>query len=125
MMDGTVLDKIHLKNMKFYAYHGVMEEENIKGQVFVVDMTLFADFRKVGRSDNLEDTIDYSAVYQCVKEVVTTNRFKLIEKLAYVISEEVIRQFRMVQQIQVVVKKPQAPIAGEFDYMSVEVFARR
>ena len=60
-------DKILLNNMKFYAYHGVLPEEQEKGQNFYIDVEIDYSTKKAGLSDNLEDTIDYSLVYEIIK----------------------------------------------------------
>lgn len=115
------MDKIMLKDMAFYAYHGVNPEENVLGQRFVVDIELFLDLQQAGQSDAIEDTVSYAKVYKLTAKIVTENVFKLLEALAQKIADEILSQFAMVQEIQVAVKKPQAPVNGIFDYFAVEI----
>ncbi|MBQ5859916.1 MAG: dihydroneopterin aldolase, partial [Selenomonadales bacterium] len=61
------MDKILLRNLMFYGYHGVYEAERELGQKFYLDIELAADLEKAGYSDDLMDTIDYTAVYREVK----------------------------------------------------------
>ena len=63
------MDKILLQNLMFYGYHGVYEAERELGQKFYLDIVLEADLQKAGYSDELMDTIDYTAVYREVKEI--------------------------------------------------------
>lgn len=114
-------DKIILSNLKFYAYHGVFAEEQEKGQNFFIDVEMFFNIKKAGNSDNLEDTIDYGKVYDIIKNINMHNKFKLIEKLAESISVEILSIFKEIEKIIVRVRKPDAPINGEFDWAGVEI----
>ena len=115
------MDKIILKDMVFYAYHGVNSEENIQGQRFAVDMELLLDLQQAGQSDAIEDTVSYAQIYKLTAKIVTENVFKLLEALAEKIAGEILDKFDQVQEINVTVKKPQAPVNGMFDYFGVEI----
>lgn len=115
------MDKITINNMKFYAYHGVLPEEQAKGQHFYIDAELFLDVSKAGISDELEDTVDYSVVYGIIKEITEKNKFRLIENLANSISREILSRYAEILEIVVRVRKPEAPIEGDFDWVGVEV----
>ena len=62
--------KIELEKMRFYAYHGVMPQETKVGNDFVVDLILTAPLEQAVKSDELDDTINYAAVYAVVKEQI-------------------------------------------------------
>jgi 7,8-dihydroneopterin aldolase/epimerase/oxygenase len=115
------MDKIILKSMRFYAYHGVLQEEREKGQNFCIDIEMSVDLRKAGMNDELFDTLDYSKVFYDVKEITENNKFRLIEKLADSISREMLSRYERIQEILVRVRKPEAPIEGEFDWVGVEI----
>jgi len=76
------MDTITIKGMHFYGYHGCLPEEQRTGQPFHVDAVLYADLSKAGASDELNDTIDYSRVYQLVQSIVEGRTYRLIERLA-------------------------------------------
>ena len=105
------MDTITIKGMHFYGYHGCLPEEQRTGQPFHVDAVLYADLSKAGASDELNDTIDYSRVYQLVQSIVEGRTYRLIERLAAVIADEVLAGFP-VDAVRVAVHKPQAPIGG-------------
>lgn len=115
------MDKITLKNMKFYAYHGFFPEEQEKGQTFFVDVEMYLDVSNAGKEDDLNKTVDYSAVYGLVKDVVTNNIFRLIETLADRISREILSKYKNVSETIVRVRKPEAPLGGELDWAEVEI----
>ncbi len=115
------MDRIIMKNLAFFGYHGVMEEEKTLGQKFFLDIEIYSDLAKAGKSDQVEDTIHYGEVYETIKDIVENKRFKLIEALAGSIAENVLEQFIKVQEINVIVRKPEAPVPGIFDYVGVEI----
>ncbi len=115
------MDRIIMKNLAFFGYHGVMEEEKTLGQKFFLDIELYTDLSKAGKSDEVEDTVHYGEVYAVVKDIVENKRFKLIEALAENIADSVLEGFTKVQEINVTVRKPEAPVPGIFDYVAVEI----
>jgi 7,8-dihydroneopterin aldolase/epimerase/oxygenase len=115
------MDKIILTNMNFYAYHGVLQEEQEKGQNFFIDIEMYIDLKNAGISDNLEDTVDYSAIYDIIKNITEKNKFRLIEKLADNISREILSGYCNILEIIVRVRKPEAPLGGKLDWASVEI----
>lgn len=115
------MDKILLKNLAFYGYHGVLPEENVLGQKFFVDIELFLDLCKAGISDDVHETVNYADVYQMVKNVVENKRFKLIEALAEAIANLILNKFSRVQEVIVQIRKPEAPVDGIFDYFGLTI----
>ncbi len=119
------MDKIILKGLVFYAYHGVLEEEHKLGQRFFIDLELFCDLEKAGKTDNLNQTINYTEVYQLVKDISVQERYNLIEALAERIAEKILKKIVRVKEVIVRVKKPEAPVEGIFDYVGVEIRRNR
>lgn len=119
------MDTIHIKGLRLFAYHGVGAEEKRDGQTFVLDMTLKADLSRARRSDDLEDTVNYAAVCQTVREAFTAQSFDLIERAAQQAVDAVLDGYPQVEEITLELKKPEAPIPEEFDYVAVEVTQRR
>ncbi len=115
------MDRIELKGIAFYGYHGCLPEEREKGQRFFVDLTLFTDLKKAGETDNLTDTVNYAAVYEAIKEIVEGTPRNLIEAVAERIAGAVLEGFSPVRRICVTVHKPSAPIGGEFEDVAVSI----
>jgi len=119
------MDKIIMKNMAFFARHGVMEEEKRLGQKFYVDATLYLGLGEAGKTDDLSKTAHYGLVYEKIKYQVENKRYDLIEALAENICSEILQNFDTVQAVKIQVRKPQAPVEGMFDYMAVEMTRER
>jgi dihydroneopterin aldolase len=110
---------VNLKNAVFYAHHGVMEEEHRIGGRYEVDVAMETDFKKAAQNDSLSDTVDYDRVYKIIQKTVTTNQFFLIERLAYLIANEIIEVEPAVLSATVTVRKPNPPVGGPSDCAEV------
>lgn len=88
--DNCEVDQIVLQGMAFSGRHGVRPAEREHAQEFKVDVKLDADLVKAGRSDRVEDTVDYRRVYAIAKEVVEGESVQLIETLADRIASRVL-----------------------------------
>jgi len=109
-----------MKNMIFYAYHGVSDSEKILGGKFEIDLALELDLKKAGITDNLNDTLNYESIYSTVKDCINQKKFYLVEALADHIAKNVIDKYA-VQKITVRIRKPHAPIKGVLDTVEVEI----
>ncbi len=118
------MDKILLKNMMFYAFHGVYEYERTIGQRFYVDVEYEVDTRSAGKSDNLNDTIDYTAIYACIKKITETKQFQLLEALAEHIAAEILA-LNSIAAVTVRVRKPAVPLPGQVDFIQIEIHRRQ
>lgn len=114
------MDCIHLTGISCYGYIGYLQEEQVLGQWFEVDLTLWLDLASAGQSDEIADTLDYRHAIETVKELVKTSKFALIEKLATAIAQSLL-QFDQVQQVQVRLTKPNAPIPDFAGKITVEL----
>jgi dihydroneopterin aldolase len=117
--------RIQLKNMAFYGYHGHHPEESVRGQRFLVDLTLACDFAQAAATDQLGSTVDYVQVYEVCRRIVERDRVKLLETLADRILTAVLAECPSVQWVEITIKKPGAPIPGVLDYVAVETSRER
>lgn len=123
IMDNT-MDKILIKGLRVFAYHGVNPPEKEKGQPFELDLVLYADLRQAGASDDLMDTINYSQVVRRVTAVMQAETYNLIERAAERVAADILEHFPAAG-VTVTLKKPRAPIAADFDYVAVEITRMR
>lgn len=110
-----------MSDMVFYGYHGVMEEEKVLGQKFHVDANLSLNLKSAGKTDDLNYTVSYAEVYDLIKKVVTEERFDLLEALSHRICEVILSNFEMIEEVEITIRKPGAPVAGIFDYFGVQI----
>jgi len=114
-------DKIIIKNIRLYGYHGVLKEEKKIGQKFVVDLELYLKLEKASESDDLEDTVNYAEIYEKVEEINRKNSYDLIEKFAGEIAKKIL-EYKKIENVKVRVRKPEVPIDGQLDYVAVEIY---
>jgi dihydroneopterin aldolase len=110
-------DRIVLAGLMFRARHGVNPDEKVNPQRFEVDLELGLPLQPAGLEDDLARTVDYSAVYDVVRQVV--------EALAEAISHEVITGFPAIEEVVVRVRKPEVRLGGPVAFAGVEIRRRR
>ena len=115
------MDKIIIKNLEFFAYHGVNPEEKENGQKFVLDIEYYLDLSKPCISDNVEDTVSYAKVVKCVRKAFLQDKYDLIEKASQVVADAILNEFSAIMRVDVTLKKPQAPVSADFEYMAVSI----
>lgn len=119
------MDRIYIKGLDVFAYHGVMPKEKRDGQRFVLDITLDCDLSRAGRTDQLEDTVDYTAVMDAAVQAMTESSYDLIERAASRTAEAILRAEEKVERVTLCLRKPEAPIDKIFDYVAVEITRER
>ena len=124
-LKSMVTDRIRLRGMRFYGYHGVLEAERALGQRFVVDVELALDLRPAGMSDDLALTVSYAEVFEQARDVVEGPPCRLIEAVAERVAGRILDAHDAVEQVRVRVRKPGAPIKGALDTAEVEVVRTR
>lgn len=117
------MDRICLRNMVFYTYHGVFAAEKELGQRLEVDVELHLDLGKPGQEDDLDSTVNYAEIYARTRDVVENRRFNLIEGIAAAVAREMLGSFQP-SQVVVRVRKPHPPLGGLVDCAEVEVVRR-
>ncbi|GAC1512474.1 MAG: dihydroneopterin aldolase [Candidatus Dormibacteraceae bacterium] len=85
------MDRVILEGMSFQGRHGVRAAEREQPQEFRVDVEVDFDLSEAGRTDRIEDTIDYTRVRAIAKDVIEGESLKLLESLAARIAERVLQ----------------------------------
>ncbi len=101
------LDRIYIRDLAARCIVGINPDERINKQDIVINLTLHADLRKAGRTDDIADTVDYKAVKQKVLALVEGSSFLLLERLAEAIAGACLAQ-PGVRRVRVLVEKPAA-----------------
>lgn len=114
-----------LNNMQFYGYHGLFPEENRLGQRFNVDVELFLDLKKPGKTDEMTDSVDYGHAYELAKQIVEGEVKKMIEAVAESLAEKLLVSFGLLQACTVRVTKPDPPIPGHYQSVAVEIYREK
>ena len=116
------MDYIHVRDMQFFGYHGVLREETVLGQRFRASVSLAVNIQKAGETDNLEHTVSYVGVYDICKEVIEGKPYQLIEAVAETVASRILSQYEgQVMGCRVEIIKPDPPIPGHYKEVAVEI----
>ncbi len=114
---------IELEGMEFKAYHGCLEQEKVRGNVFTVDFRGELDLSAAAESDNLNDTLNYADIYEIVSEEMSIPS-ELLENVAGRIMKAIERQFPQLVSFSVRVSKKRPPVDGVAQWSRVTLFHR-
>ncbi len=112
--------KIYLRNMRFHAFHGVLPQEGIVGNDYLVNLVLDYDFSSAMQTDELQGTLNYAEVYQKVREEMAVSS-KLLEHVAGRIAHRLFSDFPEIQKLQLSITKVNPPMGADSDGAGVEV----
>lgn len=118
--------KILIKGLRVYGYHGVMEHERDEGQYFIIDAAIKVDAKRASSTDDISNTVSYAEIAQLIAENVRNNPVNLLETLSQRIADEVlIASGPWAKSVKITVSKPDAPIDLYFDTVAVTAKAKR
>ncbi len=119
------MEKIHIKGLEIYAYHGVFPEEKKKGQTFVLDITMELDCAHACLTDELADTVSYADVCDTVEQTMLSKKCNLIEHAAQRVCDAILENYPTVQAVEILLKKPEAPVRQKISCAAVELRRER
>jgi dihydroneopterin aldolase len=111
---------VEIRGLRVFAHHGVLDFERERGQTFVIDVWLTCSPAAAETSDELADAVDYSAVCDRVAELATGGPYRLLERLAAVVADDLASR-HPVESVRVRVAKPHAPITHDLTEVAVTV----
>ena len=111
--------KIILEDIKIYAYHGVLPEEAIIGNHYVVNLEVHSDLEKASQSDDLNDTINYAEINEIIHQEMEI-RSQLLEHVIGRIINKIEKQFPEITFIKIKLTKKIPPMRGEMKGVSLE-----
>jgi len=114
------LDQIALRGLRVRGHHGVFDHERRDGQEFIIDAVLWTDTRAAAESDDLSRTVDYGSLAGRLAAIVSGEPVRLIETLAERLATACLAD-RGVEEVEITVHKPQAPVPHPFDDVTVTI----
>ncbi len=118
------MGKIFVEGIKIYAYHGCFKEEADIGTNFQVDVVLDSDLSKPAISDDINDAVNYQAVFTIIKEQMAI-RSNLLEHVSKRIVDALFEEFSAVEKIKLKVSKLNVPLGGHIDNVAIQVECER
>ena len=118
-------DKIILTDIAVMGRHGCTAAERQTEQLFVVDAELYLDLSRAGKSDDLDDTIDYTRVVDDIKKIVGGVPRNLMEAVAQEIAETLLRKYFRLNGVKIVLTKVDPPVENAFAGATVQIVRSR
>ena len=115
---------ILLKDLKFYAHHGVDPQETTVGAYFTVNLKIKTGFTNAMQTDALEGTISYADIYNAVKEEMQQPS-QLLEHASGRILQRLFRDFPSITGIHLELIKDNPPMGAECSGAGVEIYQER
>jgi len=117
-------DRITLTGVRVRAHHGVLEFEREQGQEFVIDVSVAVDLAPAASGDDLGRTVHYGELAEAVVSAVERDPVDLIETVAERVAD-VALAYPAVEEVEVTVHKPEAPISVPFADVAVTIVRSR
>lgn len=114
------MSKIFLEDVKIYAYHGVLPEENIIGTYYILNTEIHTDLWDAAESDDLNDTISYADINKIIHDEMKIQS-KLLEHVAGRIITKINEKFSQISYIKLRITKTSPPMKGEMKGASIEL----
>lgn len=111
---------IFLHHVRFHARHGVLPQELIVGNDYVVDMQVDYDFSRAMKSDDLNDTLNYATLYRILSEEMQVPS-QLLERVSGRIADRLFRTFPAIESLHLRITKENPPIGADCDGAGVEI----
>ena len=115
------MDKIVIKDLEVFAFHGVFEGEKSVGQKFLISLELSLDLGLASKTCDLTKTVHYGELCEKIEAEFKKNSYDLIETACEKICEFTLMEYEMVNKVKVIVKKPWAPIHKSLDTVFIEM----
>lgn len=111
--------KIILEDIKIFAYHGVLTEENVIGTYYLVNTELETDLWQASETDDLNHTVSYADINEIIHDEMKIPS-KLIEHVAGRIISRIGSEFPQIRSVTLKITKTSPPMRGECMGASVE-----
>ncbi len=115
--------RILIEDLKIFAKHGVIQEENVVGTYYLVNVEIEANIWKASQTDALEDTINYAEINEIIHQEMTIPS-KLLEHVIGRIFSKLEQKFPQITTMKIKLTKVSPPMRGEMKGVSIEMEKR-
>lgn len=115
--------RILIEDLKIFAKHGVLQEENVVGTYYLVNLEIEANIWKASQTDALEDTINYAEINDIIHQEMAIPS-KLLEHVIGRIFSKLEQNFPQITAMKIKLTKVNPPMKGEMKGVSIEMEKR-
>ncbi len=113
--------KVYIKDMRFYARHGVLAQETTVGAEFRVSLEAEYPLEEAMATDDVQTTLNYADVYSIVQEEMAIPS-KLIEYVAGRIGKRLLKEMPKIRKLMVNVMKVNPPMKADCSGAGVQLY---
>jgi dihydroneopterin aldolase len=117
------LDRIEVRGLRVFGYHGVLDSERQEGQEFLIDAVLWLDTAPAAATDDLSLTVNYAALADRLVAIAAGPPVRLIETLAQRLADAALAA-PLAREVEITLHKPQAPVGHPVHDVSVTIRRR-
>lgn len=108
--------KMEIQRIVCYGYHGTHPAERDLGQEFIIDLSLTYTINRAVEDDQIDSTINYIDVYKHAKKIVETQQCQLLERLTWLVGQELMSHFPIID-LSVSITKAKIPVNANLEYV--------
>lgn len=115
---------IILKDLRYYAYHGVAPQENVIGNEFVIHLKMKVDITRAVETDEVTDTVSYANVHEVVKATMAVPS-RLLEHVCGRITQNLFAEFPSIEEIEISLCKRNPPMGADIEAAGIVMYCSR
>lgn len=119
------MDKMYIRDLELFGFHGVFEEEKRLGQKFILSFELDLDLKSAGKTGELSQSVHYGELCEKIEEEFNRQNFELIETVTLNLADFILNEYKIINGVKVFLKKPWAPIKKHLDTVEIMIERRR
>ncbi|EKQ52190.1 MULTISPECIES: 2-amino-4-hydroxy-6-hydroxymethyldihydropteridine diphosphokinase [unclassified Clostridium] len=119
------MDKMYIKDLELFGFHGVFEEEKKLGQKFILSFELELDLKLAGKTGDLTKSVHYGELCEKIEEEFNRENYDLIETVTLNLADFILNEYKLISGVKVFLKKPWAPIKKHLDTVEIMIERRR
>lgn len=119
------MDKMYIKELELFGFHGVFKEEKNLGQKFILSLELDLNLKLAGKSGDLTKSVHYGELCELVEKEFNKEKYDLIETVTLNVADCILREYKIIDGVKVFLKKPWAPIKKHLDTVEIMIERRR
>ena len=119
-MKGTV----KVENLKIFAYHGCMAEEEIIGSDYVINIRANCMMSEKAFTDDISETVNYVDLAKIASREMAV-RSMLLETVAKRITSSCLKEIPLIDSVFISISKVCPPINADVEAVTVEICETR
>lgn len=115
------MDKMYIRDLEVFGFHGVFEEEKSLGQKFILSLELELNLKSAGKTGDLTKSVHYGELCEKIEKEFRRESYDLIETVTLNLADFILNEYNIINSVKVFLKKPWAPIKMHLDTVEIMI----